>query len=59
MREMFMLDPLDALKALADENRLRILCALREGELCVCEVIALLELAPSTVSKHLSVLRAA
>ena len=54
-----MLDTLDALKALADENRLRILCALREGELCVCQVIALLELAPSTVSKHLSVLRAA
>ncbi|NLF85093.1 MAG: winged helix-turn-helix transcriptional regulator [Lentisphaerae bacterium] len=54
-----MIDTLDMLKALADENRLRILCALRAGELCVCQVIALLELAPSTVSKHLSVLRAA
>ncbi len=48
-----------ALKALADANRLRILCALRKGELCVCQLIALLKLAPSTVSKHLSVLRAA
>lgn len=54
-----MWDMLDALKALADENRLRILYALRDGELCVCQVIALLELAPSTVSRHLSVLRSA
>ncbi len=54
-----MRDTLDVLKALADESRLRALFALREGELCVCQLIALLELAPSTVSKHLSVLRAA
>lgn len=54
-----MRDTLDVLKALADENRLRALLALRSGELCVCQLIALLELAPSTVSKHLSVLRAA
>lgn len=46
-------------KALADDNRLRILAALRHGELCVCQVIELLELAPSTVSKHLSILRMA
>lgn len=50
---------MDALKALADENRLRALVALRGGELCVCQLIGLLELAPSTVSKHLSVLRSA
>lgn len=54
-----MRDMLDVLKALADENRMRALCALRGGELCVCQIIALLELAPSTVSKHLSVLRSA
>jgi DNA-binding transcriptional ArsR family regulator len=54
-----MRDLLDMLKALADESRLRVLYALRGGELCVCQLIALLELAPSTVSKHLSVLRAA
>jgi len=54
-----MRDTLDVLKALADENRLRALFALRSGELCVCQLIALLELAPSTVSKHLSVLRSA
>ncbi|MCF8078106.1 MAG: metalloregulator ArsR/SmtB family transcription factor [Desulfobacterales bacterium] len=44
-------------KALADESRIRILGALRENELCVCQLIELLGLAPSTVSKHLSILR--
>jgi ArsR family transcriptional regulator len=43
-------------KALADENRIRLLAALQHGELCVCQLIALLELAPSTVSKHMSIL---
>jgi len=46
-------------KALADGNRVRILMALRGGELCVCQLIALLGLAPSTVSKHVSILRRA
>jgi ArsR family transcriptional regulator, arsenate/arsenite/antimonite-responsive transcriptional repressor len=50
---------MDVLKALADESRLRLLYALRNGELCVCQLIALLQLAPSTVSKHLTILRAA
>jgi len=43
-------------KALSDETRLRALLALRDGELCLCHVVGLLELAPSTVSKHLDVL---
>jgi ArsR family transcriptional regulator, arsenate/arsenite/antimonite-responsive transcriptional repressor len=43
-------------KALADSNRVRALCALRNGELCVCQIIRLLSLAPSTVSKHMSIL---
>ena len=43
-------------KALADDNRVRILMALRGGELCVCQITALLGLAPSTISKHLSIL---
>ena len=46
-------------KALADENRVRILLALQGRELCVCQLIDLLQLAPSTVSKHLSILRQA
>ena len=40
-------------KALSDSNRIRALIALRRGELCVCQIIALLGLAPSTVSKHI------
>jgi ArsR family transcriptional regulator, arsenate/arsenite/antimonite-responsive transcriptional repressor len=43
-------------KALADENRVRTILALRKGELCVCQITELFGLAPSTVSKHLSIL---
>lgn len=43
-------------KALADENRIRALLALGKGELCVCQITELFGLAPSTISKHLSVL---
>lgn len=43
-------------KALADPNRVRLLMVLRGGERCVCQLIELLGLAGSTVSKHLSVL---
>jgi len=43
-------------KALADENRIRMLLALRGSELCVCQITELFGLAPSTVSKHLSIL---
>jgi ArsR family transcriptional regulator len=43
-------------KALADENRVRMLLALRKGELCVCQITELFGLAPSTISKHLSIL---
>ncbi len=46
-------------KALADENRVRALGALRQQPLCVCQIIELLGLAPSTVSKHLAILRQA
>jgi DNA-binding transcriptional ArsR family regulator len=46
-------------KALADGNRVRVLGALRHEELCVCQIIELLGLAPSTISKHLSILRSA
>jgi len=50
---------LNVTKALADGNRLRILMALQDGELCVCQIIELLDLAPSTVSKHMYILRQA
>ena len=46
-------------KALADENRVRALLVLCDQELCVCQIIELLCLAPSTVSKHMSILKQA
>jgi DNA-binding transcriptional ArsR family regulator len=47
---------LNIAKALGDPARVRVLVALRGGELCLCHFIALLELSPSTVSKHLDIL---
>ncbi|MDY6850140.1 MAG: metalloregulator ArsR/SmtB family transcription factor [Geoalkalibacter sp.] len=44
-------------KALSDETRLRILALLQQGELCVCDLMAVLELPQSTVSRHLANLR--
>jgi len=46
-------------KALSDPNRVRILLALQSGELCVCQVTELFGFAPSTISKHLSILHRA
>ncbi len=46
-------------KALSDETRVRLLLALENREVCVCQLIELVGLAPSTVSKHMSVLRQA
>lgn len=47
------------LQALADENRLRILDVLREGERCVCELQEPLDMGQSLLSHHLKVLREA
>jgi ArsR family transcriptional regulator, arsenate/arsenite/antimonite-responsive transcriptional repressor len=47
------------MKAAADPTRVRILKILEGGELCVCQVIAILSLGQSTVSKHLFLLRTA
>lgn len=43
-------------KAISDETRARILVLLKNGELCVCQIIEILGLAPSTVSKHMAIL---
>jgi len=47
------------MKAIADPTRVRILKILEGGEMCVCQIIAILSLGQSTVSKHLFLLRAA
>ena len=44
-------------KALSDKNRMRIIKMLEEKSLCVCEITEVLQLANSTVSKHLSILK--
>ncbi len=53
--------PLDTLtrihKALASPARARILAMLRGGELCVCQLTAVIGLAPSTMSAHLAELK--
>ena len=53
--------PLDLLikvhKALAHPVRVRILAMLRGGELCVCQLNAVIALAPSTISAHLGELK--
>jgi DNA-binding transcriptional ArsR family regulator len=46
-------------KALADKQRIRVLMFLGGGELCVCQIIEMLGLAPSTVSKHMTILHQA
>lgn len=54
--DIYMREFLNITKALADETRVRILLALQNQELCVCQITELFGLAQSTVSKHLSVL---
>jgi ArsR family transcriptional regulator, arsenate/arsenite/antimonite-responsive transcriptional repressor len=60
MKEMFPMRQFMAItKALSDENRVRILLMLRQEELCVCQIVSVLGLSASTVSKHLSILHQA
>ena len=49
----------DAHKALAHPMRQRLVAMLRGGDLCVCQMTAVLELAASTVSAHLADLKRA
>ncbi|MEN6307039.1 MAG: metalloregulator ArsR/SmtB family transcription factor [Anaerohalosphaeraceae bacterium] len=46
-------------KALADETRLRALMLLADGPLCLCQIVEILRLASSTISKHMSILQQA
>ncbi len=52
-------DIVQVYKALGHPARIRILAMLRAGELCACQIVAVLRLAPSTVSAHLAELRRA
>ena len=44
-------------KALAHQTRLNILCLLFDGEVCVCKIMAVLDLPQSTASRHLAILK--
>jgi ArsR family transcriptional regulator len=46
-------------KALSEETRLRILKLLEQGELCVCDIVAALDMVQPKVSFHLNVLKEA
>jgi ArsR family transcriptional regulator len=50
-------DYLNIFKALGDENRLRILLMLRQRPLCVCEMHEVLNIALSTLSAHLKLMK--
>lgn len=44
------------LRIIGDDNRLRILCLLKSGEKCVCEIFPHLDLAQNLVSSHLKIM---
>ena len=46
-------------KALSDETRLRVIKLLEQGELCVCDITAALDMVQPKVSFHLSALKEA
>jgi len=50
---------LSIFKALSDETRLRIIKLLEQGELCVCDITAALDMVQPKVSFHLSALKEA
>lgn len=59
LKVMMPTDIVHIFKALADENRIRILNLLRDGELCVCDIEAVLGIKQSNTSRHLNKLKTA
>lgn len=57
--EETLFDLAEAFKTFGDSTRIRILWALSEGEMCVCDLAQLLEMSQSAVSHQLRVLRQA
>lgn len=52
-----MVEYVNIFKALGDENRLRILLMLKQRPLCVCEIHEVLNIALSTLSAHLKLMK--
>jgi arsenate reductase/ArsR family transcriptional regulator len=57
MEKLFELE--SVFKAVGDSTRARIMKMLSAGEHCVCQIVAVLGLSQSTISKHLWILRSA
>ena len=51
-----MADTVKMLKALADDNRLKIFTMLTEGETCACRILEQLNIAQPTLSRHMKIL---
>ena len=58
-REASVADLDELFRGFADPTRLRILNVLAAGELCVCDIVGLLDVPQPTVSRHLAYLRRA
>ena len=52
-----MIKYLNIFKALSDKNRLRVLLMLKQRPLCVCEIHEVLNIALSTLSAHLRLMK--
>ena len=53
-------NPVDRMfRAFSDRTRLRILHLLRGGELCVCDLVAVIDVPQPKISRHLAYLRRA
>jgi len=57
--EAGMKELLSVFKALSDETRLRIVKLLENGELCVCHIVAAVDMSQSKISFHLKILKEA
>lgn len=45
------------LRVIGEDNRLKILCLLKDGELCVCEIVENLDMPQNLISTHLKALK--
>jgi ArsR family transcriptional regulator len=59
IKEVVIMELVKVLKALGDENRVRILNLLRKRNMCVCELESVLQITQSNVSRHLQKLKEA
>ena len=56
-KEEILYDLSDLFKMLGDSTRIKVLCALFQSEMCVCDIAALLGMTQSAISHQLRVLK--